>query len=259
MKRTFSQLYNDRVNNENRVTKKLKEGSSFSPSTQQYFESIEETVHSMDFFSSNYVSHEDPKDIWNHFSTDTQRDTQIELLQAHSNTNDAFNKCLLGFCILYSQGTIEQSMVTLGEQCIKELLLLTENSEVKSNLLTLLYYICGVWKYNLGFCKEAIFDFNKALELRPHYSALFSNRGNAFAELEMFDEALNDLNIAISLDSQHATHYYNRSFVYEGKEQYLQSLIDARRACELDPKDENFMERYQNAIHHIMDSSRSFI
>ncbi|MGA2035026.1 MAG: tetratricopeptide repeat protein, partial [Thermoguttaceae bacterium] len=52
----------------------------------------------------------------------------------------------------------------------------------------------------LGRKIEAIFDFTKAIELRPRYADAYCKRGVMYAEVKNFEAARNDLRKAMQFD-----------------------------------------------------------
>lgn len=58
--------------------------------------------------------------------------------------------------------------------------------------------------------KEAIFDFNKAIELNPKFVGAYINRGSVKNELHEFREAIQDLNKAIELNHNSTEAFNNR-------------------------------------------------
>lgn len=69
----------------------------------------------------------------------------------------------------------------------------------------------GVAYVRLGKTREAVDDFNKAVELFPEYAATYNNRGNLLLALGLPKEALKDFNRAIALAPGYAAAYNNRA------------------------------------------------
>ncbi len=69
----------------------------------------------------------------------------------------------------------------------------------------------GVAYVRLGRTREAIEDFNKAVELFPEYAATYNNRGNLLLALGLPDEALKDFDRALVLAPGYAAAYNNRA------------------------------------------------
>jgi len=63
----------------------------------------------------------------------------------------------------------------------------------------------------MGKNREAIEDYNQAVELFPEYAAVYNNRGNLLLALGMSDEAIKDFNRAIVLAPGYAAAYNNRA------------------------------------------------
>ena len=65
-------------------------------------------------------------------------------------------------------------------------------------------------KYELKQYKEAIADYDKAIELNPKDADTYYNRGAAKNHLKQHKEAIADYDKAIELDPKDADAYYNR-------------------------------------------------
>ena len=62
--------------------------------------------------------------------------------------------------------------------------------------------------------KEAIEDFNRAIQLYPEYAAIYNNRGNVLLGLGAVREALKDFDRALVLAPGYAAAYSNRAGAY---------------------------------------------
>ena len=62
--------------------------------------------------------------------------------------------------------------------------------------------------------KEAIEDFNKAIQLYPEYAAVYNNRGNVLLGLGAVKEALKDFDRAVLLSPGYAAAHSNRAGAY---------------------------------------------
>lgn len=69
----------------------------------------------------------------------------------------------------------------------------------------------GVAYVRMGRTREAIEDFNRAVELFPEYAATYNNRGNLLLALGLADEAVKDFDRAIVLAPGYAAAYNNRA------------------------------------------------
>ena len=89
----------------------------------------------------------------------------------------------------------------------------------------------------------AIKDFNVAIELNPNNFFAYNNRGNAYDKIEDSDRAIKDFNKAIKLKSDYVKAYNNRGNVYEKKGNLEKALEDFSTAIKLDP---NYVSPYIN-------------
>ena len=98
--------------------------------------------------------------------------------------------------------------------------------------------------YNLkGQPDEAIFDFNKALEINPNIAEAYSGRGATYVQKGQLDQAISDLNKALEINPKIAEAYVNRGLVYMDKGQHDQTISDCTKALEINP---NILEAYLN-------------
>ncbi|MBU1212004.1 MAG: tetratricopeptide repeat protein [Alphaproteobacteria bacterium] len=93
----------------------------------------------------------------------------------------------------------------------------------------------GVAYVRLGQTREAIDDFNKAVELFPEYAATYNNRGNLLLALGLPKEALKDFNRAIVLAPGYAAAYNNRAGALMQIGNPQQAIRDFTQAVKLLP------------------------
>jgi len=93
----------------------------------------------------------------------------------------------------------------------------------------------GVAYVRVGLTREAIEDYNKAVELFPEYAAVYNNRGNLLLALGLVDESIKDFDRAIALAPGYAAAYNNRAgaLMRAGKTQA--AIHDFTRAVSLMP------------------------
>ena len=72
------------------------------------------------------------------------------------------------------------------------------------------YYNRGVAKFHLGQSQIAISDYDIALRIQPDYAPAFVARGVAKASLGKHQDAIPDFDQAIQLEPDNATAYVNR-------------------------------------------------
>ena len=94
----------------------------------------------------------------------------------------------------------------------------------------------GNAKSDSGEYKEAIKDYNKAIELNPKSAIAYNNRGNAKSDSGEYEDAIKDYDKAIELDPQLAEAYYNRGLSKDYLEEYEDAIKDYDKAIELNPK-----------------------
>jgi tetratricopeptide (TPR) repeat protein/V8-like Glu-specific endopeptidase len=107
------------------------------------------------------------------------------------------------------------------------------------------YYISANQKYANRNYQGALTDYNKAISIKPNYTAAYNNRGALkFLKLRDTQGALADFNKAITLDPTHANAYSNRGAL---KHQQLNdpqgAMADYNRAVSLNP---NLAKAYYN-------------
>ena len=93
----------------------------------------------------------------------------------------------------------------------------------------------GVIYANRGEYNLAITDFSKAIELNPRDFFAYNNRGNTYNDIGEFNKAIDDFNNAIYLKSDYSNAYNNRGNVYVKKHDFDQAIKDFNTAIQLDP------------------------
>lgn len=84
--------------------------------------------------------------------------------------------------------------------------------------------------------KQAIDDFNRAVQLFPEYPAIYNNRGSALLAIGLAREAVKDFDRAIVLSPGYAAAYNNRAAAYLELKQTAAAIADFTRAIELSPQ-----------------------
>ena len=101
----------------------------------------------------------------------------------------------------------------------------------------------GIAKSNLNNDKEAIKDYNKAIELYSNYYQAYYNRALSKEKLQLLSEAIYDYDIAIGLKDNSLEAYNNRGIVKSELGNYKEAIEDFNKAIELNP---NYSEPYDN-------------
>lgn len=82
---------------------------------------------------------------------------------------------------------------------------------------------------------KALYNYNKAIELKPNDVEYIVNRGATYAKLYNFNEALKNLNLAESIDPTFANIYLNRSVIYSTRNELEKALGDVDKYLNLKP------------------------
>ena len=93
----------------------------------------------------------------------------------------------------------------------------------------------GVAYARRGQHREAIEDFNRAIQLYPEFAAVYNNRGNVLLGLDATREAIKDFDRALALAPGYAAAFSNRAGAYIKLGQADKALADYARAVELTP------------------------
>jgi tetratricopeptide (TPR) repeat protein len=83
--------------------------------------------------------------------------------------------------------------------------------------------------------RQAISDFDRAIEINPEYANAFKGRGVAYGKLGNLRQAISDFDRAIEIDPDYAMAYYNRGVIYGWLGHHSQAISDFDRAIEIDP------------------------
>ncbi|MBF0504717.1 MAG: tetratricopeptide repeat protein [Candidatus Omnitrophica bacterium] len=90
---------------------------------------------------------------------------------------------------------------------------------------------------------QALFNYNKAIELNPYYAHAYNGRGNVYTKQGNFTQALSDYTKAVEIDPNYADAYYNLGIFYENQGALDQALINYNKAIKINP---DYPEAYYN-------------
>jgi len=105
------------------------------------------------------------------------------------------------------------------------------------------YYNRGTFYDNQGNSSQAISDFTKAIEINPRSANVYYNRGVLYYKQGNSSQAISDFTKAIEINPRSANAYYNRGIAYSERGNFEQAISDYTKAMEIQP---NFMEAYNN-------------
>lgn len=105
------------------------------------------------------------------------------------------------------------------------------------------YYCRGNLFMREGRNADALRDYSKAIELQPGYAEAYNNRGNVLKNEGRNDEALNDYNRALELKPDYAEAFNNRGTLQKNEKRYDAALEDFNQAIQLKP---DFADAYNN-------------
>ena len=94
-----------------------------------------------------------------------------------------------------------------------------------------------------GNLTQAMFDFNKAIEINPDDTNAYTDRGVIYAEQGDLTQAISDFNKAIAINPKNEKAYCNRGIAYYQQGNPPQALLDYNKAIEINP---NYSEAYDN-------------
>ena len=97
-------------------------------------------------------------------------------------------------------------------------------------------YNCGIARYDLRQYPEAMFNFNRVIELNYNLASAYHNRGTLRSELNDHEGAMADFNKAIILKLEHADAYNKLGITKSKLGQRASAIVDFGQAIKLNPK-----------------------
>ena len=98
------------------------------------------------------------------------------------------------------------------------------------------YYLRGLTRRSLKQPKESIVDFTNSIRLTPNRADAYYERGAAHFLLEQYKEAVVDSDSAIRLNPDYTKAYYVRGAAKYRLERYEEAIVDFNEVLRLDPK-----------------------
>lgn len=102
---------------------------------------------------------------------------------------------------------------------------------------------------DLGNPREAILDFDGAIDILPEFDQAYYNRGNAYARLGDYSRSILDYNRAIEINPQYAIAYHNRAASYERLGNPAQAHADLTAAARLGDRDARNILRMREIVY----------
>ena len=88
---------------------------------------------------------------------------------------------------------------------------------------------------SVGEVRQAIEEYDKAIDIDPNLSSAYVNKANAYIHLRDHRRAMDSFDMAISVDPNSALAYYNRGTYYDSYEERREAIDDYDNAIRLDP------------------------
>lgn len=104
------------------------------------------------------------------------------------------------------------------------------------------YNFRGLDKFKEGKIKEAIEDFDKAIEIKPT-GQVYYNRAYSKSLVEDFNGAIQDYNVAIQLQYRLAEAYFERGYCKSEMNNFEEAIEDYTKAIEVN---KNYADAYNN-------------
>jgi Flp pilus assembly protein TadD len=105
------------------------------------------------------------------------------------------------------------------------------------------YYNRGNAYKAKGDFRQAILDYDKALEIQPNFAEVYNNLGNIYQIKGELDQAILYYDKAIEIKPDSSEAYNNRGGAYQIKGDFDQAISDYNKAIELKP---NYARAYSN-------------
>jgi tetratricopeptide (TPR) repeat protein len=102
-----------------------------------------------------------------------------------------------------------------------------------------------------GDYDHAAADFDKAIELKPEFSAAFNNRGSVNFSRHEYARAIADFEKAIAVDPRNPTFFWNRARAYEEAGAYELAIGDYDQVASLIPDDSNAINLTKRGIAYL--------
>lgn len=130
------------------------------------------------------------------------------------------------------------SVVSLANRKIAE-----RSERIKTRPTAFYYHSRGLCYKVLGMYRQALADYNKAIELEPLDSFNYVFRGDLYLKMRKYEQALADYDRAIELKPNYYFHYETRGKFYLARGNYACALADCNKVVEFCPNAAHYVER----------------
>jgi tetratricopeptide (TPR) repeat protein len=103
------------------------------------------------------------------------------------------------------------------------------------------YHNIGILKSDNNEEQEAIYNFNKAIEINSEYLNAYNNRGVSFMALGKYEEAIKDFDKVLEIDPEYSIGYFNRGLSLSNLEKYEEAIKDFDIAMKLGPENPEYL------------------
>ncbi|WP_372369528.1 protein kinase [Candidatus Uabimicrobium sp. HlEnr_7] len=114
--------------------------------------------------------------------------------------------------------------------------ILDYTKEIQKNSNSDIYTNRGIVYFRLKKYKEALSDYNKAIEINDYNSRAYNSRGRIHALQKQYGKAIKDYDKSILRNPKNLKALNNRAFLYKEMKEYKKSLIDYNKIIDLSPK-----------------------
>src|SRR6266702_6218466 len=115
----------------------------------------------------------------------------------------------------------------------------------------------GNTHYDTKQYKEAIVNYDRAVQLDQNYAIAYNQRGNAYYYLKEYQKAIADYNRAIELDPTMVVAYNSRGNVYYALKEYQKAIVDYNRGIQLDPNYAAVYNSRGNAYYYLKEYQKA--
>ncbi|XP_077999386.1 tetratricopeptide repeat protein 12-like [Glandiceps talaboti] len=120
-----------------------------------------------------------------------------------------------------------------------------------------------VWKdkgneaFKCGDYEKAIECYTSGMEIMKDYSALFTNRAQAYIKIGEYDKAIADCDFAFRIDKECVKAYIHKGRAYLAKKEYDDAIKTYEEILEFNPKKEKLVKEYVTAARQAKEAAEA--